>query len=252
MIQVHGGELLLDAESPFGFRHATQSKCDILRDGQVRKQRVILKKQTNAPLASRHVDPVRGIEQHAPMQHDAAPVRLIQSGDGAERHRLARAGRAEQAQRRTVCRELDVKPETRFLFFDRDFERHDSFPGRLPFGRAIRHIVIGGLHLIVDIDGDSSRHAGDISTDHQHDAEFANRVRKTQHGSGDRAGRGERQDHAKKCSQPRCAQRPRRLDQFAVHCFKPGGKRLHRERQAVEHGSDQEASEGERQRVAEP
>ena len=44
-----------------------------------------------------------------------------------------------------------------------------------------------GLHLVVDVDRNGARHAGNISSNHQHDAEFADRVRETQHCPGDRS-----------------------------------------------------------------
>jgi hypothetical protein len=88
----------------------------------MRKQRVILEEQTNAALARGHIDSQQGIKQHAPVQHDATAIRLLQPRDRPQRHRLARAGRPQQTQRRPVRRKFDGEPETRHTFFNRDFE----------------------------------------------------------------------------------------------------------------------------------
>ena len=68
------------------------------------------------------IDALLGIKKHAPLKHDAPAVRRLEARDRAQRHRLARARRPEQAERRAVRRKFDGEPETRHVFFNRDFE----------------------------------------------------------------------------------------------------------------------------------
>src|SRR5579871_6618236 len=77
---------------------------------------------------------------------------------------------------------------------------------------AVRYVVIRRLHLVVNIDRNGARYAGDVAADHEHHAEFADGVREAQHDAGDRAGGRERQNHAAKGLEARCAQRPGGFD----------------------------------------
>jgi hypothetical protein len=128
IVKMRGGELLPDAARPLRSRKPPQSKCNIFRDSQVRKQSVVLEEQTNAPRARGHIDPVHGIEEHASMEHDAPAVRFFQPGNRAQSHAFAGAGRAEQTHRGAVRREFHGQPESGHLFFDGDFERHGFVP----------------------------------------------------------------------------------------------------------------------------
>ena len=90
----------------------------------MREQRVILKEQADAPFARGDIDALLRIKKHAPVQHDASAVGRLQAGNRAQRHRLARTGRPEQSERRTVRREFHGQPEPAHIFFNRNFQRH--------------------------------------------------------------------------------------------------------------------------------
>src|SRR5215471_6927657 len=60
---------------------------------------------------------------------------------------------------------LSVKP----VHNGEDHERNDK--QHRGSGRCRR--VVQGLHLVIDVDREGSRHAGDIPTDHQDDSKFA-------------------------------------------------------------------------------
>src|SRR5450631_6587 len=110
--------------------------------------------------------------------------------------------------------------------------------------------VIGGLHAIEDINGHGSSDAGNISADHEHDAEFSHGVSKAQGGARNQAGNGERGDHADEGAQRGSAQGRRSRDQLAIHASERCGKRLHGERQTIKDGTNHQAAEGEGQGVA--
>ena len=99
-----------------------QAESDVFRDGPMREKREMLKKHSDAAIACRHVNSFLGIEQHAAVERDAAPVGTLETRDAPQQHRFARAGGSENAQRRVARRECHVERELRQLFLDLDFE----------------------------------------------------------------------------------------------------------------------------------
>ena len=75
-----------------GARHAVppQAEGDVVRDGEMRKQRVALEHHVDRPLVRRHRRDVLAVEQ------DAALVRRLEAGEHAQQRGLAAAGGAEQ------------------------------------------------------------------------------------------------------------------------------------------------------------
>jgi hypothetical protein len=88
----------------------------------MREQCIVLEEQANPACAGRHIDASFGIEEHAPVKHDPSAIRSLEARDRPQRHRLTRARRPEQAERRAVRRKFDCEPEARHVFFNRNFE----------------------------------------------------------------------------------------------------------------------------------
>src|SRR5215813_15452679 len=57
-----------------------------------------------------------------------------------------------------------------------DERKHEKCEPNQQECRLIRGRIVGCLHLVVDVNGNSPSHAWDIATHHQHDAEFAHCV----------------------------------------------------------------------------
>src|SRR5579864_46526 len=76
-----------------------QTKSDILRHGAMRKERVVLKQQTDAALPCRNIQVRFGIEEHAIVHLDSSAIGPIESRDASQKHCLARTGRAQNTQR---------------------------------------------------------------------------------------------------------------------------------------------------------
>jgi len=75
---------------------APQAEGNVLPDGQVREQGVVLKQIREPARTRRHVDVVLAVEQRPAFDHDASRVGSQQSCDGLHGERLARAGVSEQ------------------------------------------------------------------------------------------------------------------------------------------------------------
>src|ERR671922_245088 len=60
-------------------RQLAQPEADVLRDGEMRKQRVALEDVADAPRLRGHVDGRCAVEEDAPVHDDAARVRCDQS-----------------------------------------------------------------------------------------------------------------------------------------------------------------------------
>ena len=91
-------ERLLGAPAPLrlgDLAHA-QPVGDVLRDGHVREQRVVLEDRVDVARVGRQV-----LDLHAP-ELDAAAVGQLEAGDQPQRRRLARPGRAEQREELAV------------------------------------------------------------------------------------------------------------------------------------------------------
>ena len=105
---------------------------------------------------------------------------------------------------------------------------------------AIGGRVLERLHVIVDIDGDCACDARQIAADHEHDAEFAQRVSEAEHQRSDDAGNRERENHAPKCFEAAGSENRGSVEEFAVDGFEGCDEGLHGERQTVEDGSEDE------------
>ena len=68
-----------------------QRKCDVVADGEMRKQRVGLEHHRGAPLDRRHSCDILAAD------HDLACGRLLVAGDHPQNRRLAATGRSEKA-----------------------------------------------------------------------------------------------------------------------------------------------------------
>jgi len=129
-------DLSLDTCVAFGGGHVVEAEGNIFGDGQVRKERVMLKKQADAPFAAGQVDILRGIEKRAVVERDAAAVRALESRDAAQRHAFAGAGWAKNGERIRAAGKCDIQIVSGEAFFELDFERHVSARSRRSFPTA--------------------------------------------------------------------------------------------------------------------
>ena len=102
--QVDEPKHVLDATLDLALLHALtlQPESDVVRDGQVREERVRLEDGVDVALVRRQADDVTVAEE------DPALVRLLEAADHAQRRRLAAARRAEQREEAAV---LDLERE---------------------------------------------------------------------------------------------------------------------------------------------
>ena len=89
--KMHRCDLIGDATSAIVLRNGGDSERDILRHGEMRKQRVVLKQQADAAIAAGAIDAAGGIEQHASIENDAAAVGSLEARDRAQRQAFAGA-----------------------------------------------------------------------------------------------------------------------------------------------------------------
>src|SRR3989440_6371692 len=111
--------------------------------------------------------------------------------------------------------------------------------------------VFDGLHVVVNGDGDGASGTGKISADHEHDAKFAESVSEGENDRGNYAGERKRKNDLAKRAPRVCAEDARGGEEFWVEAFERGDEWLHAERKAVENAGDDEAGEGESERVTE-
>ena len=94
-----GGEVA-DAEAlEVGVRLVTARELDVLANGQVREERVVLEEEADGALVYRSVDPARRVEPGLPADLDPPFPWTHEPGDRAQDRRLARAGGADQGDR---------------------------------------------------------------------------------------------------------------------------------------------------------
>src|SRR5271170_1104972 len=93
-----------------------QAEGNVLRQGAVRKQRVMLKQHPDAPLARGNSEVLSRIEKDAVVQRDTPPAGAFQAGDAAQQHGFARARCAQNAQRRPVARNATSSVKSASLF----------------------------------------------------------------------------------------------------------------------------------------
>ncbi len=90
---------------------ALQREFQILAQGHVGKQRVILKHVAALTRSRRQADARRGIEQNLIIHQDAAFIRTHKSGEGIERQCFAGAAWAEENRDAFAGAELDIQRE---------------------------------------------------------------------------------------------------------------------------------------------
>lgn len=124
------------ARSAFGTGQAVEAEGNILGDGQMREECVMLKKQADAAVAAGEIDTPRGVEKHAAIERDAAAIGALKARDAAERHALAGAGWTENGERIRVAGKCDIQIVGGEALFELDFEGHVSDATRLHFSSA--------------------------------------------------------------------------------------------------------------------
>jgi len=103
--------------------------------------------------------------------------------------------------------------------------------------------------MVVDLHRSHAGLARDVAAYHEDDAELADRVRKSQDGSREKSGQGQRYRYRKEGIQRRGAQRSGHLQRSLAYALERGLQGLHHERQRIEHGSNYQTPEGERQQA---
>ena len=89
-----------DAETiEVGVGLVTARELDVLANGQVREERVVLQEEADGALVHRSVDPARRVEPGFSADLDPAFPWTHEPGDRTQDRRLARAGRADQGDR---------------------------------------------------------------------------------------------------------------------------------------------------------
>src|SRR6202034_1725294 len=94
------------------------------------------------------------------------------------------------------------------------------------------------LYLVVNSDGERAGSARDVATDHENDAELADSVRKAQSRRRHHRVGGKREQNRSEGAETAGTKEPGLFDERFVDGTKPCGERLHRERQAIDDGSD--------------
>ena len=183
----------------------------------MRKQRVVLEHEADASArAPGAAMPRRRVEPGLAADVDAPALRRVDARDRAQDRRLAAARRARPARasrrarsrastssgigrscasatRRRVsrhgacCRAMARRRQ------ERDADGDDRQQRAAPPTSSPRPAMSKRLHAVVDRDRDRLRLAGNAAADHQHDAEFAQRVRERQHHRGQEARPRQRQ-----------------------------------------------------------
>ena len=74
-----------------------QAAEDIGPHAHVGKERIVLKQIAHPARLGRQIDAALRIKEGHAVQHNSAPVRLLNAGDAFERHALAAAGSPQQA-----------------------------------------------------------------------------------------------------------------------------------------------------------
>src|SRR3569833_4609571 len=111
-------------------------------------------------------------------------------------------------------------------------------------------VVTQRLHAVVYHDRQHLCLARNVAADHQHHAELTDRVRETQHGRRDETASRLRQHHAHETVERRGAQRRRRLQYLLTNSGEGVLQGLHDKRQRINHRTNQETREAERERGA--
>ncbi len=110
---------------------------------------------------------------------------------------------------------------------------------------------MGVLDLVEEGDGEGSCEAGDVTAEHEDDAELAECVGEGEYGGGEEGGFGERKDDAPEDGEWGCSEDGGGGGECGVYGLEGGDEGLDGEGQAVEHGAEDEAGEGEGEWVSE-
>jgi hypothetical protein len=86
------------------------------------KDRVVLKQHADTALPRRNIQTRFGIEEHTIVQVDSPAIRALETRDASQKHRLARAGRAQNAERLSLSAKRNFEGEIEQLFLDLNFE----------------------------------------------------------------------------------------------------------------------------------
>ena len=108
----------------FGFQAAEH----VLLHGHVGEQCVVLEQKAYAALLRRQVDVLGAVKQHPAVQYDAARIRLYETGNAAQGHAFAAAGRTQKGGGSVPCRERSVQGKTIKPLGHIYFQAHARFP----------------------------------------------------------------------------------------------------------------------------
>ena len=108
----------------FGFQAAEH----VLLHGHVGEQCVVLEQQAHAALLRRQVDVLGAVKQHPAVQYDAARIRLYDTGNAAQGHAFAAAGRAQNGRGGAARGKVGVKGKAIQLFGNVHFKTHARPP----------------------------------------------------------------------------------------------------------------------------
>ncbi len=125
--------------APLRRRQLGQAEAHVLGHRAMGEQGVVLQHQGDAPLPQGHIDAPSAIEQHPPVQLDAAAIGPLQPRQAAQQLALARPRGAQQPQPAAVAAEGHLQAEARQLPPDRHLQLEGA-------GRPPRNRHPGGRH----------------------------------------------------------------------------------------------------------
>ena len=103
---------------------AADGAGDVLPDGHVGEEGVLLKEIAYMPLLGRQVDAGGAVEQDAPVQYDAPLIRPQYAGDALERYGFPAAGSTKQGQRRIARLKLYIQSKVSQALANGNGETH--------------------------------------------------------------------------------------------------------------------------------
>src|ERR1700723_3560955 len=116
--------------------------------------------------------------------------------------------------------------------------------------RAIGGGIVKVFDLIVEHDRKRARGSGNVSAQHQHDAELAHGMQKGEHRCGDQRAARKRDEQRGCDAELAGAEQARLVDQSRLDGGKTGHQRFDGERQAIEDRTDPKSGKGEGQRMS--
>ena len=108
------------------FRPAPRADAaeNVLLNGHVGKERVLLEEIADPALLRREVDLLFAVKEHAVIENDAPAVGRHDAGDAFERHAFAAAGRAEQRSRFVLRLKPCAQMKSAEAFFNINIQAH--------------------------------------------------------------------------------------------------------------------------------